>query len=171
MKEKCSEASGARKRYMTFAWVAPLVYLIFGIVPLVYEFATNIPNELNVSEGVLSFEKKGRDTWTKLTNVKGEEIFTCANGFRLSADCFAPAEMQNLKNKEAKIFWFKHNVFPMVANSKLVALQIDGMEVISRKKTEEGMVRSKRFGFWAYFIMLIFILSISAFFFKKAREV
>lgn len=171
MKGKYGGASDARKRFMAFVWVTPLVYFVFGIVPLGYELTTSIPSELNVSEGILSFEKKGRDTWTKLTNGKGEEIFTCADGFRLSADCLAQERMQKLTNKEAKVFWFKHYAFPLVANSKLIALQVDGVEIISRKKTEEGMVRSKKFGFWACFVMLIFILSISAFFYKKAREI
>lgn len=171
MKTEYSKRSSSRARYKSWAISMLIVYFFVAIVPLGYEILSHTPDQLNESRGIISFKKVGKNILTKLSTSKGEELFTCASGLGRYSECLTHKEMPSLLNKRANVLWYEHSVFPTITTRKLVALYVDGQEIISKERSEKRMARSKSISLWVSLIMTVLIVSIAAFLLKKAKEI
>lgn len=166
-----TERNLRRRRAMSMALWTPVIYFAAGMVPLAYEFSTVIPKELTESHGTLSLKRVGREVLTRVSNREGEQLFTCASGFRGYSECLPHKNIPDLINNEARVLWYEQAILPAMTVKKLVVLYVNGRLIISREMSEKRMNRSRNTGLWVFLSIEILILPISIFFLRKARSI
>ena len=166
-----TNASGrSRGSYKSFAIINLVGYFGFVIVMLWYQLSSQIPNTLNESSGVLSEEWVSGKLMTKITDGEDVYWFTCASSLRGFSTCITKQKSSELLGRYASVFWYDQKIFPAIEQRKLVVLVVEGKEVISRAMSEERQATGNRSSFWICGVVGFFMLSVSAFFLKKARR-
>ncbi|AOE85919.1 hypothetical protein [Pseudomonas sp. TCU-HL1] len=160
----------SKKRFKAFALWIPILFIAYSILPFSYEMLNQIPGHLIESKGILSVKKIGKNVYTTISDGQSTQVLTCASSFSGYTECLPHKIRPTVINKEAKALWYEQKVLPFATSNRLVELYVDGKAVITWEMSKERMARSKKTSIYLYFGGMILIMSISAFFMKKARE-
>ncbi|MCI0997839.1 MULTISPECIES: hypothetical protein [Pseudomonas fluorescens group] len=160
----------SRVAYRNFAIFSFVGYLGFVIIVLWHQSISYIPDRLSESSGVLSEERFKGKAITKIIDGENVYRFTCASNLGGYPTCITKQKSSDLLGKHARVFWYEQKFLPALEQRKLVVLEVDGKEIISRAMSEERLAKGKRGSVWVLGGVGFFALCISVFFLRKARR-
>ena len=144
------------------------IYIFFILVPLFYEWETIVPPDesLLVVSGTLTYRWNGTRHGVEpgvLTATKAY-YFTCRNGLVGSRhDCpnLTRLKIKRLIGKPAKAWWFKHKVYPMKEDMRLVRLVVGGEEVLNSDNVRHHIEEMKQSIPWYGGVALVFFIAVA----------
>lgn len=151
-------------------WGALLLYCLYALVSLGYQWALAIPEQLQSQSGTLSIEAVGKKRMTALTAGDGKTLFSCASSLGGHPDCLDAATRGDYIDKPARVEWYRQPVFPGVTLNKLVTLNVAGEDVITRPQTEARMARRTQIELWTHLGIGLLIFVVSFCFLRKSRS-
>lgn len=146
------------------SWVLLPIIIFLDYVPSYYEYTTVIPPEssLHRATGALAYTYSGKGgVRIGLKGPDGTVFFTCAERLSLRSLCLSEKEVAALKGQPAEVWWFEHKYYLFSSRKRLVRLNVDGVEKISREHTVRMAKSSADFRIWidgAYTVFIIVVM-------------
>lgn len=163
-------SSEIKKKYVLWAILIPLFYVLLSLPVVVYQVLDEIPAKINESRGVVSFERSGRSYLTRLDENNVHNYYSCAERFGAHAECVDVVLSNFYNKKNAIIFWYEKKVFFGVKVRKVVEFSVDGVVLRDRKKSIILMERGKSISITTFSVVFLFMMLISMSFFLTARR-
>jgi hypothetical protein len=155
-----------------------VLYLFLVLIPTLYTLADKLPleNELRQSNGELFFEyipRKGTQTWLKTPD--GDMLFSCKDNMGTSNDCYLTAEVkQSIQGKSGTIRWYHKPIYLWTEVNRIVELQVDNKQVISREQTQSRLHLAAKLATWMSIILIFVIVGVDSIYrsiFKIKRSI
>jgi hypothetical protein len=158
------------KRKPQGQWLALTFYIFVLVIPLFYEYRTEIPPDetLIKTEGVFFYKHAGRRRGyiVELSDGEKKENFTCRENMFLGIHtCFYPEDLDFgvFNGKTATVWWFDQEIYPFVHQRRLVRLAMNDEELVSRAKTIADAEASIRSNIWCAVGFFVFMITLTHF--------
>lgn len=152
------------KLWRNGSWVLLPIIIFLNYVPSYYEYTTVIPplSSLHRSTGTLAYNYGNKGGVTiGLKGPDGTVFFTCATRLSLRSLCLPEEEVAPMRGQSAEVWWFEHKYYLFSSRKRLVRLNVDGVEKISREHTVRMAKSSADFGIWidgAYTVFIVLVM-------------
>jgi hypothetical protein len=146
-------------------WLFPFIYIFFSIIPIYYEYKTEIPPDdaLNKTDGKFLYRHIGKGGYiVEMFDGGGKHSFTCRKNIFLGnshsclfikGDDFSP-----FNGKAATVWWFDQEIYPFIHQQRLVRLVVNDHELVSRAETIASAENSISVAPWFSLVFLVFMI-------------
>lgn len=145
---------------------ALLLLLVFGLLSpfdySVYSFEIPEFNNLEISEGVVSFGAPRRSGTPFLLRVDGSQLkLLCRANSTSNVSCIPKKEQHLLSGKRAKVRWYTANIYgSLLTEKRLLQLETDEKVYLAYEKQKEKYLDQKNRHFYVFFIITLFSLAV-----------